>query len=71
MFIRHIHTLGLYFAGQYKCVAAFNMLYPSDFSRLQVVALVAYVLAYFPGGIQTLRLGGSLALRGAGSLLPR
>ncbi|KAF9006954.1 hypothetical protein BDQ17DRAFT_1351150 [Cyathus striatus] len=38
---------------------------------VQVVALVAYVLAYFPGGSQTLRLGGSLALRGAGSLLPR
>ncbi|PPQ63455.1 hypothetical protein CVT24_004987 [Panaeolus cyanescens] len=38
---------------------------------IQVVALVAYVLAYFPGGTQTLRLGGSLALRGAGSLLPR
>ncbi|EEB97021.1 hypothetical protein MPER_03745, partial [Moniliophthora perniciosa FA553] len=38
---------------------------------LQIVALVAYVLAYFPGGTQTLRMGGSLALRGAGSLLPR
>ncbi|KAG6809081.1 hypothetical protein H0H92_001689 [Tricholoma furcatifolium] len=38
---------------------------------VQVVALVAYVLAYFPGGTTTLRLGGSLALRGAGSLLPR
>ncbi|KAF8878282.1 ER-to-golgi vesicle protein transport Sft2 [Gymnopilus junonius] len=38
---------------------------------VQVIALVAYVLAYFPGGTQTLRLGGSLALRGAGSLLPR
>ncbi|KAG5638944.1 hypothetical protein H0H81_008444 [Sphagnurus paluster] len=38
---------------------------------VQVVALVAYVLAYFPGGTQTLRLGGQLALRGAGGLLPR
>ncbi|KAF9463320.1 Got1/Sft2-like family-domain-containing protein [Collybia nuda] len=38
---------------------------------VQVVALVAYVLAYFPGGSQTLRMGGQLALRGAGSLLPR
>ncbi|KAF8154001.1 Got1/Sft2-like family-domain-containing protein [Crassisporium funariophilum] len=38
---------------------------------VQVVALVSYVLAYFPGGTQTLRMGGSLALRGAGSLLPR
>ncbi|OJA21418.1 hypothetical protein AZE42_10340 [Rhizopogon vesiculosus] len=37
---------------------------------VQVVALVAYVLAYFPGGIQTLRFGGQVALRGAGSLLP-
>ncbi|KAF7759782.1 hypothetical protein Agabi119p4_11477 [Agaricus bisporus var. burnettii] len=38
---------------------------------VQVVSLAAYVLAYFPGGTQTLRMGGSLALRGAGSLLPR
>ncbi|ESK89925.1 golgi traffic protein [Moniliophthora roreri MCA 2997] len=38
---------------------------------VQIVALVAYVLAYFPGGTQTLRMGGSLALRSAGSLLPR
>ncbi|KAJ4481026.1 Got1/Sft2-like family-domain-containing protein [Lentinula aciculospora] len=38
---------------------------------VQIVVLVAYVLAYFPGGTQTLRLGGSLALRGAGNLLPR
>ncbi|KAH6911932.1 Got1/Sft2-like family-domain-containing protein [Coprinopsis sp. MPI-PUGE-AT-0042] len=38
---------------------------------VQVVSLVAYVLAYFPGGTQTLRLGGSMALRGASSLLPR
>ncbi|KAF8556721.1 ER-to-golgi vesicle protein transport Sft2 [Imleria badia] len=37
---------------------------------VQVVALVAYVLAYFPGGTQTLRFGGQIALRGAGSLLP-
>ncbi|KAK7681755.1 hypothetical protein QCA50_015102 [Cerrena zonata] len=37
---------------------------------VQVIALVSYVLAYFPGGTQTLRFGGSMALRGAGSLLP-
>ncbi|ETW79735.1 hypothetical protein HETIRDRAFT_48628 [Heterobasidion irregulare TC 32-1] len=37
---------------------------------IQVVALVSYVLAYFPGGVQTLRFGGQMALRGAGSLLP-
>ncbi|KAI6135336.1 ER-to-golgi vesicle protein transport Sft2 [Pisolithus thermaeus] len=37
---------------------------------VQVVALIAYVLAYFPGGAQTLRFGGQVALRGAGSLLP-
>ncbi|KAH9922298.1 ER-to-golgi vesicle protein transport Sft2 [Epithele typhae] len=37
---------------------------------VQVIALVSYVLAYFPGGIQTLRFGGQMALRGAGSLLP-
>ncbi|KAF8346597.1 Got1/Sft2-like family-domain-containing protein [Amanita rubescens] len=38
---------------------------------VQVVALVSYILAYFPGGTQTLRMGGQLAVRGAGSLLPR
>ncbi|RDB19678.1 Protein transport protein SFT2 [Hypsizygus marmoreus] len=38
---------------------------------IQVIALVAYVLAYFPGGSQTLRMGGQLAVRGAGGLLPR
>ncbi|KIK97849.1 hypothetical protein PAXRUDRAFT_135462 [Paxillus rubicundulus Ve08.2h10] len=37
---------------------------------VQVIALVAYVLAYFPGGTQTLRFGGQIALRGAGNLLP-
>jgi len=37
---------------------------------VQVVALLSYVLAYFPGGTQTLRFGGQIALRGASSLLP-
>ncbi|OBZ74919.1 Protein transport protein SFT2 [Grifola frondosa] len=37
---------------------------------IQIVALASYVLAYFPGGTQTLRFGGQMALRGAGSLLP-
>jgi len=37
---------------------------------VQVVALVSYVLAYFPGGVTTLRFGSQMALRGAGSLLP-
>jgi hypothetical protein len=37
---------------------------------VQVVALVAYVMAYFPGGTQTLRFGAQVAMRGAGSLLP-
>jgi len=37
---------------------------------VQVLALVSYVLAYFPGGTQTLRFGSQMALRGAGSLLP-
>ncbi|EJD46329.1 ER-to-golgi vesicle protein transport Sft2 [Auricularia subglabra TFB-10046 SS5] len=37
---------------------------------VQVVALVSYVLAYFPGGTTTLRFGGQLALSGARSLLP-
>lgn len=37
---------------------------------VQLVTLVAYVLAYFPGGTATLRFGTQMALRGAGSLLP-
>jgi len=37
---------------------------------IQVVALVSYVLAYFPGGVSTLRFGSQMALRGASSLLP-
>ncbi|TFK47234.1 ER-to-golgi vesicle protein transport Sft2 [Heliocybe sulcata] len=40
------------------------------FAVVQVIALVSYVLAYFPGGIQTLRFGSQMAMRGAGSLLP-
>lgn len=42
----------------------------ADSLASQVVALVAYVLAYFPGGTQTLRFGGQIALRSAGNLLP-
>ncbi|KAL0952725.1 hypothetical protein HGRIS_006958 [Hohenbuehelia grisea] len=38
---------------------------------VQVLALISYVLAYFPGGTQTLRFGSQMALRGAGGLLPR
>ncbi|WVQ81385.1 hypothetical protein IAT38_003509 [Cryptococcus sp. DSM 104549] len=37
---------------------------------IQVVALLSYLAAYFPGGITTLRFGGQMALRGAGNLLP-
>ncbi|WVN87878.1 uncharacterized protein L203_103075 [Cryptococcus depauperatus CBS 7841] len=39
-------------------------------SIIQVVALLSYLAAYFPGGLTTLRFGGQMALRGAGSLLP-
>ncbi|KAJ7584795.1 ER-to-golgi vesicle protein transport Sft2 [Mycena floridula] len=38
---------------------------------VQVIALIAYILAYFPGGSSTLRLGAGVAIRGASSLLPR
>ncbi|KZP30069.1 ER-to-golgi vesicle protein transport Sft2 [Athelia psychrophila] len=40
------------------------------FAIIQVVALISYLAAYFPGGLQTLRFGGQVALRGAGGLLP-
>ena len=55
-----------------RCDACFRFCTPAVHTLLfvQVVALLSYVLAYFPGGVQTLRFGGSMALRGAGSLLP-
>jgi Got1/Sft2-like family len=37
---------------------------------VQICAILAYVAAYFPGGITTLRYGGSMILRGGASLLP-
>lgn len=37
---------------------------------VQVITLVTYLAAYFPGGTATLRYGGSMAARGLGSLLP-
>ncbi|TXT13714.1 hypothetical protein VHUM_01081 [Vanrija humicola] len=37
---------------------------------VQVGALLTYLAAYFPGGVTTLRFGGQMALRGAGSVLP-
>ncbi|KAJ7058140.1 Got1/Sft2-like family-domain-containing protein [Mycena amicta] len=40
-------------------------------SIVQILALVSYILAYFPGGSSTLRLAGSTAFRSASSLLPR
>ncbi|KAJ7938138.1 ER-to-golgi vesicle protein transport Sft2 [Mycena leptocephala] len=41
-------------------------------SVVQILALLSYVMAYFPGGSATLRLAGSTAFRSAtGSLLPR
>ena len=40
-------------------------------AAVQIVCLLAYVLAYFPGGTTTLRFGSSMILRGASSILPR
>jgi len=37
---------------------------------IQIVCLVSYVAAYFPGGVQTLKFGAQMAMRGAGSILP-
>ncbi|GFZ47116.1 hypothetical protein JCM24511_04858 [Saitozyma sp. JCM 24511] len=37
---------------------------------IQVVALLSYLAAYFPGGTTTLRFGGQMLLRGAGNVLP-
>ncbi|KAB5593714.1 hypothetical protein CTheo_2794 [Ceratobasidium theobromae] len=38
---------------------------------VQIIALLSYIAAYFPGGSQTLRFGGQMALRGAGNIRPR
>ncbi|ELU38730.1 Got1/Sft2-like family domain-containing protein [Rhizoctonia solani AG-1 IA] len=53
----------------------FSLGSPSYFGALisaivQIIALLSYIAAYFPGGTQTLRFGGQMALRGAGNLLP-
>jgi hypothetical protein len=37
---------------------------------IQVGALLSYIAAYFPGGIQTLKFAGQMVLRGAGNVLP-
>jgi hypothetical protein len=37
---------------------------------VQVIAYLSYILAYIPGGIQTLCFGGQMALRGVGTILP-
>ncbi|KAG8931085.1 protein transport protein sft2 [Tulasnella sp. 419] len=37
---------------------------------VQLIALITYIAAYFPGGTQTIRFGGQMLLRGASSSLP-
>ncbi|KAA1069715.1 protein transport protein sft2 [Puccinia graminis f. sp. tritici] len=37
---------------------------------IQVVVLIVYFVAYFPGGLTTLRFMGSIGMRGASSYLP-
>lgn len=39
-------------------------------AAVQVISLLTYLAAYFPGGVTTLRYGGSMILRGGASLLP-
>jgi len=53
----------------------FSMVNPSYIGAIiaaiiQVAALASYIAAYFPGGIQTLKFGAQMAMRGAGSILP-
>lgn len=40
------------------------------FALIQLIALLCYLAAYFPGGITTLRYAGSMLARGGTSLLP-
>ncbi|KAG8843629.1 protein transport protein sft2 [Serendipita sp. 411] len=53
----------------------FSMINPSYIGAIvaavvQVGALMTYVAAYFPGGVQTLKFGAQMLMRGAGSVLP-
>lgn len=66
---RHIHSSDRCWLVSSRWVHP-DLFRPYTLTPLQVVALVSYILAYFPGGTQTLRFGGQIALRGAGSLLP-
>ncbi|EUC54073.1 vesicle protein transport SFT2 protein [Rhizoctonia solani AG-3 Rhs1AP] len=61
--------------GSLTLTLYFSLGSPSYFGALvsaivQIIALLSYIAAYFPGGTQTLRFGGQMALRGAGNLLP-
>ncbi|KAL7415799.1 ER-to-golgi vesicle protein transport Sft2 [Mrakia frigida] len=65
--IAYVGSLGM---TMYMAVGAKSFFGTLISAIIQVVALLSYLAAYFPGGITTLRFGGQMALRGAGSVLP-
>ncbi|KAI0337666.1 SFT2-domain-containing protein [Trametopsis cervina] len=65
--IAYLSSLGL---TMYFSLGPHSYIGSLIFALIQVIALVSYVLAYFPGGTQTLRFGSQMALRGASSILP-
>ncbi|KAI0085601.1 SFT2-domain-containing protein [Irpex rosettiformis] len=65
--VAYLSSLGL---TLYFSLGAHSYLGSLICAIVQVIALLSYIVAYFPGGTQTLRFGGQMALRGAGSLLP-
>ncbi|KAH9821097.1 Got1/Sft2-like family-domain-containing protein [Melampsora americana] len=58
------------FATFYFAIGLHSYLGTLIASVIQVIALLSYFLAYFPGGLTTLKFMGSMGLRGATSYLP-
>jgi len=65
--IAYFSSLGL---TLYFAIGAKSYLGALIAAIVQIGALLTYIAAYFPGGVATLRFGGQMAMRGAGSLLP-
>lgn len=63
------------YIGSLVLTIYFSMVNPSYIGAIvaavvQVGALLSYIAAYFPGGIQTLKFGAQMIMRGAGNILP-
>ncbi|KAI8445197.1 Got1/Sft2-like family-domain-containing protein [Phakopsora pachyrhizi] len=65
-----ISYLGSLVATLYFAIGLHSYLGTLIAGLIQVVVLLAYFMAYFPGGLTTLRFMGNIGLRGASSYLP-